>query len=58
MTKRDLDPDILARRIKQSSPGMSSEQARRISEDSCRRVDAEKRSGPPSSTTTPKEQKQ
>jgi hypothetical protein len=58
MTKRDLDPDILARRIKQSSPHLTSEQARRISEDSCRRVDAEKRNGPPSSSSKPKEQQQ
>jgi hypothetical protein len=58
MTKRDLDPDILARRIKQSSPHLTSEQARRISEDSCRRVDTEKRDGPRSTSTTPKEQKQ
>ena len=40
--KRDLDPDLLARRIKKSNPAMSSEQARRISEESCRRVDREK----------------
>lgn len=42
MTKRDLDPDILARRIKKSNPSISAEKARQISEDSCRRVDREK----------------
>jgi hypothetical protein len=42
MTKRDLDPDILAARIKKSSPSISAEEARRISEESCRRVNREK----------------
>lgn len=42
MTKKDLDPDILARRIKKQSPTMSAEKARQISEESCRRVDREK----------------
>ena len=40
--KRDLNPDLLAQRIKKSSPAMTSEQARRISEESCRRVDRER----------------
>jgi hypothetical protein len=43
MTKRDYDPDVLAARIKKSNPSISAEQARKISEESCRRVDAERR---------------
>ena len=39
MTKRDLDPDLLAKRIIKSTPSLSSEQARKIAEESCRRVD-------------------
>lgn len=45
MTKRDLDPDLLAARIKKSQPSLSAEKARKISEESCRRVDTEKRDG-------------
>lgn len=37
--KRDLNPDLLAQRIKKSNPAISSEKARRISEESCRRVE-------------------
>lgn len=43
MSKRDLDPDLLAKRIKNSNPSMSSESARRIAEESARRVDREQR---------------
>jgi hypothetical protein len=39
MSKREIDPDLLAKRIKKSNPSMSSESARKIAEDSARRVD-------------------
>lgn len=42
MTKREIDPDLLAKRIKNSNPSMSSESARRIAEESARRVDRER----------------
>lgn len=42
MSKGDLNPDLLVKQIKKSNPAMSSEQARRISEESCRRVDRER----------------
>lgn len=43
MSKRDYDPDLLAARIKKQNPSISAEKARKISEESCRRVDAERR---------------
>lgn len=43
MNKRDLDPDLLAKRIKNSNPSMSSESARQIAVESARRVEREQR---------------
>lgn len=42
MSQPKLDPDLLAKRIKNSNPSASSETARQIAAESCRRVERER----------------